>query len=227
MNKKKTSIAPLILVIALVALGFAWWSYGGGENDDSTAVDMASDTAVDTVVRVSDELGAGVIGFTVEPPEGWGEFTVTLEKEVWPEDSASPNEDWMYLGVFSKQESLTYQAVDPDHFISTGGYPGHILGYVLKDGIYYLQIFGNQGEFPVPVELVVQEVKLAQGSALLLQGPEEVLENSPFPSAPGQLVAYLNTPNGPLSGGVFMTDPQGPHLTIDQMKAFLAGVSIQ
>ena len=176
------------------------------------------------VTETEEPLALGDIGFTINPTQTLGNFSVALYKHTFP---TTPNlgENWEFRGSLSNQPLVYYRASDPAHTLPREGYAGDVLGYKQVADGYYVNDNGGKNWTKVPTVLVVEEVPLGNGTALLIQGPEESDGPSPFPNQPGQLVAYINTPNGPLPGGVFIADPGS--ITIDDMKALLASVSIR
>ncbi|MEK7183047.1 MAG: hypothetical protein AAB776_00250 [Patescibacteria group bacterium] len=174
-------------------------------------------------LETNEPLTEGEIGFTINPPEDWGIFSIVLHKISFP-GNPEIGDYWEYGGEFSEQPAVIYRATDPEHVLGRGGYAGDVLGYEKRANGYYVMFLGKTAQ-KVPESLVIGEVPLANGLALLLQG-QEASGPSSFPGVPGQLVAYLNTPNGPLPGGVFMTSPNGPVISPDKMRELLATVTI-
>lgn len=201
--------------------------------EESATSSTASETSTSSKegsigdVKTNTLLADGEIGFTISPPEEWGTFSVVLYKRTFP-GNPEIGEDWEYHGSFSGRTDVIYRATDPEHVIGRGGYPGDVLGYEKREDGYYIRIGNNALDLQVPESLIVGEVPLVNGTALLLQGPPVAEGPSPFPNATGDFVAYLNTPNGPLAGGVFMTNlDEGAVISVDEMKALLATVTIK
>ncbi|MFZ2681515.1 MAG: hypothetical protein WAZ14_00210 [Patescibacteria group bacterium] len=189
-----------------------------------TPMTQKDEPAFNTGVTETEEpVATGEIGFDVTPPQSWGEFSVVLYKRTFL-SNPEIGEDWEYQGSFSEQPSVYYRAAVPEHVIARSGYPGDVLGYKSENDNYYVNIGGKNWE-KVPTSLTTQEVALKNGTALLIQGPQTSDGPSPFPNQPGQLVAYINTPNGPLPGGVFIADAASG-VTIDEMITMLSNISI-
>lgn len=231
----------------IILLGALFFLVGAGcastPKEDSLA-DVGDSTATapvvaDTIVpeapeesafvddESSETLEEGKIGFTVMPSEAWGTFSVDLYKR-WLSGNPDAGDNWEYKGSFSENDKVIYRASDPEHIIGRGGYAGDVLGYEKRSDGYYVFVQGSSA-IKVPESLVAEEVPLANGMALLVQGPEESDGPSPFPNTPGDIVVYINTPNGPLRGGVFMalsSYNDGQLVSAEEMKELLLRVTI-
>jgi hypothetical protein len=174
---------------------------------------------VNTEVQIEPEA----MGFSIG--DGWGRFRVnfTSRDDV---DEFDVGEDRLYRGSFSSESSVTYHVTDPNHIIAREGYVGDAQGYVEKDGEYYLINTRGTSGTVVPETVLVGEVELANGKALLLQGPEVSDGPSPYPNTPGVYAAILNTPNGLNGGGVFIFDSNDADISLEDFTEMLSHIEL-
>src|SRR3989338_3911806 len=154
------------------------------------------------LTETSDPLTEDELGFSVEAPEPWGEFSASLYKRWFPEESGL-GEDKEYRGVFTNQSAVIYRTTISA--IARGGYVGDAQGYLKQsDGYYLLSTGASTGpQIQIPAEYIVGEIPLANATALLLKGDLQSEGPSFFPNDPDEFVAVINTPKGSVTGGVF------------------------
>ena len=171
------------------------------------------DQQEETVKNEVSQIKTNEIGLTIDSPDSWGEFVVELETDATGEQ--------LYRGTFSEESRVVYHNIKWDTAVARGGYPGDVNGYYAEGDDYYIVL--GQGNFQVvPSDLVVNEVVLVNGFALMLLGEHD---DGPsfFPNDVGEIVVYLNTPKGPDEGGVFIAEPG---VSTEDMEEMLASVSI-
>ncbi|MBI2473351.1 hypothetical protein HYV70_02250 [Candidatus Uhrbacteria bacterium] len=178
--------------------------------------------------ETSDPLTEDELGFSVEAPEDWGEFSAVLYRQWWPQEPGL-GEDKEYRGVFSQQSAVIYRTTLSA--VARGGYVGDVQGYLKQsDGYYLLSPGASTGpQIQVPTEYIVGEISLANATALLLKGSSQGEEGpSFFPNDPDEFVAVINTPKGSVTGGVFIANMDGqPVVTMEAFKAMLLGVLLE
>jgi len=153
------------------------------------------------------------LGFTVEAPVSYGDWSATVTGKSL---SAS----------FANNSDIYYVAAIPP--VPGAGGRGATysdnLGYRKNsDGTYSLNFIGsNWQQLSTEVATVIGEVPLKEGLALIITGTEGCVGPACFST--DQYLAYINTPNGSLPGGVFVT--QKDNITLPEFKDFLKQVSI-
>ncbi|KKR05058.1 MAG: hypothetical protein UT30_C0001G0017 [Candidatus Uhrbacteria bacterium GW2011_GWF2_39_13] len=174
-----------------------------------------------------DPITEDELGFSVEAPEGWGEFSAILYRRWWPQEPGL-GEDKEYRGIFSEQSAVIYRTTLSA--VAREGYIGDAQGYLKKeDGYYLLSPLSKEPQMRVPDELIVGEVPLANATALLLKGSSQDEEGpSFFPNDPDEFAAVINTPDGAVTGGVFIGNMDGqPVISMEAFKAMLLGVTLE
>lgn len=239
MRAKKT-LAAVALIAVIIVGTITYFSLGSTELEgtqtvieDTSDVEVVEDegeenqeSSTSGVLDTQEVLDDGFIGFIVDASGSWGEFVATLYKRSFS-NNPGLGEDWEYRGSFAGWSDVGYYATDPEHVVAREGWVGDVLGYEKKEDGYYVNVMGRGADTKVPDTFIVEDVDMINGTALLVYGPEESDGPSFFPNRPGQMVAYINTPNGPLVGGVFVANLHDEVVTTEQFKEMLASVSIQ
>lgn len=149
------------------------------------------------------------LGFTFSVPNEWGAFELTYTPGYFKGSGS-------YTGAFTTKD-LHFAATDPTFVPGREGYYADILGYRKTPTGYEANLLNHLWD-EIPSRFIQGEVPTKNGTVLVVSTDDQADGPSLFAGEKGARFAIINTPNGPVPGGVFVA---GPEITRDEFRLFL------
>jgi hypothetical protein len=152
------------------------------------------------------------LGFIIEQPASFGTFTITRSGEAARD---------AYVGIFSEEPGVQFTVTDPELVEGRGGYYADIAGYI-KGPDSYEAVFVGGNRDTIPTDIVIGELELKKGTALLLKGKSYDTPTF-YPPTVGQRLAVIGTPAGKISVALFLAEPT---VSTERFRSLLESISV-